>query len=83
MQGYNIHCAKKDVLKELYTSQTTLAQKIILTPLNNEFRSKNLYSSSFTLKNPPEFLKKIRKNQFLASWRGPMVFIHKQKVDYL
>ena len=27
-------------LKELYTSETTLAQKIVLTPLNNEFRLK-------------------------------------------
>ena len=63
-------------LKELYTSETTLAQKIVLTPLNNEFRFKNLYLTSFMLKNPPEFLKKIHKNQFSASWRGLMVFIH-------
>ena len=27
-------------LKELYTSETTLAQKIVLTPLNNEFKLK-------------------------------------------
>ena len=27
-------------LKELYTSETTLAQKIVLTPLNNEFKFK-------------------------------------------
>ena len=32
------------------------------------------------LKNPPEFLKKIYKNQFSASWRGLMAFIHKYKV---
>ena len=25
------------ILKELYTSETTLAQKIVLTPLNNDF----------------------------------------------
>ena len=35
------------------------------------------------LKNPPEFLKKIHKNQFSASWRGLMVFIHIYKVVYL
>ena len=69
-------------LKELYTSETTLAQKIVLAPLNNEFRFKNLYSTSFMLKNPPEFLKKIHKNQFSASWRGLMVFIYKYKVVY-
>ena len=34
------------------------------------------------LKNPPEFLKKIHKNQFSASWRGLMVFIHIYKVVY-
>ena len=28
----------KETLKELYTSETTLAQKIVLTPLNNEFK---------------------------------------------
>ena len=28
------------LLKELYTSETTLAQKIVLTPLNNKFKSK-------------------------------------------
>ena len=27
-------------LKELYTSETTLAQKIVLTPLNNKFELK-------------------------------------------
>ena len=71
-----------DPLKELYTLETTLAQKIVLTPLNNEFRFKNLYSTSFMLKNPPEFLKKIHKNQFSASWRGLMVFTHLYKVVY-
>ena len=69
-------------LKELYTSETTLAQEIVLAPLNNEFRFKDLYSTSFMLKDPPEFLKKIHKNQFLASWRGLMVFMHKSKVVY-
>ena len=70
------------MLKELYTSKTTLAQKIVLTPLDNEFRLKKLYSTSFMLKNPPKFLKKIYKNQFSASLRGLMVFIHIYKVVY-
>ena len=69
-------------LKELYTSETTLAQKIVLAPLNNEFRFKNSYSTSFMLKNPPEFLKKIHKNQFSASWRGLMVFIYIYKLHH-
>ena len=73
---------KKLSLKELYTSQTTLAQKIVLTSLNNEFKLKIWNTTSFMLKNPPEFLKKIHKNQFSASWRGLMVFIHKYKVVY-
>ena len=66
-------------LKELYTSETTLAQKIVFTPLNNEFELKIWNTTSFKLKNPPEFLKKIHKNQYSASWRGLMVFIHKYK----
>ena len=73
---------QKYLLKDLYTSETTLAQKIVLTPLNNEFRLKNLSLTSFMLKNPPEFLKKIHKNQFSASWRGPMVFVFIYKVAY-
>ena len=71
-----------NTLKELYTSETTLAQKIVLAPLNNEFKLKNLYSTSFMLKNPPEFLKKIYKNHFSAFLRGLMAFIHKYKVVY-
>ena len=35
----------KELLKELYTSETTLAQKIVLTPLDNEFALKELYTS--------------------------------------
>ena len=61
---------------ELYTSEATLAQKIVLTPLNNEFELKIWNTTSFMLKNPPIFLKKIYKNQFLASRRGLMVFIY-------
>ena len=70
-------------LKELHTSETTLAQKIVLTLLNNEFKLKIWNTTSFMPKNPPIFLKKIYKNQFLAYWRGLMVFIHKYKVVYL
>ena len=70
-------------LKELNTSETTLAQKIVLTaPWITSLNLKFWNSTSFMLKNPPIFLKKIYKNQFLASWRGLMVFIHKYKVVY-
>ena len=65
------------MLKELYTSKTTLAQKIVLTPLNNEFKLKIWNTTSFMQKNPPIFLKKIYKNQFLASWRGLMEKVSK------
>ena len=73
---------KKIWLKELYTSETTLAQKIVLTTLNNELKLKIWNSTSFMLKNRPIFLKKIYNNQFLASWRGPMVFMYINKVFY-
>ena len=53
---------KRCILKELYTSETTLAQKIVLTPLNNEFVLKIWNSTCFMLKNPPIFLKKIYKS---------------------
>jgi len=69
-------------LKELYTSETTLAQRVVLTPLNNEFKIKIWNSSFFMLKNPPIFLKKICKNQFLAFWRGLIVFMFPNKVFY-
>ena len=72
----------REILKELYTSETTLAQKIVLTLLNNEFKLKIWNTTSFMLKNPPEFLKKIHKNQFSASWRGLMVFIPEYKVNW-
>ena len=60
----SLHFSLSINLKELCTSEITLAQKIVLTPLNNEYRFKNSYLTSFMLKNPPEFLKKIHKNQF-------------------
>ena len=43
-------------LKELYTSETTFAWKIVLTPLNNKFIIKIWNSTSFTLKSPQIFL---------------------------
>ena len=67
-------------LKELYTSESTMTQKIVLTPLNNEFELRIWISTSFMLNNPPILLKKIYKNQFLASWRGLMVFMYINKV---
>ena len=45
-------------LKELYTSETTFALKIVLTPLNNKFIIKIWNSTSFMLKNPQIFLQK-------------------------
>ena len=55
-------------LKELYTSETTLATKIVLTPLNNEFALKIWNSTSFMLKKRHRyFLKKNYKSQILAS----------------
>ena len=58
-----------------------IPQKIVLTPLNNEFGLKK-YSTSFMLKNPPIFLKKIYKNQFLPSLRGLMVLVYIYNVVY-
>ena len=61
----NFFCGLKKwvQLKELYTSESTLAQEIVLTPLNNEFKLKNLNSTSFMLKSPPKYLNKIYKIQ--------------------
>ena len=64
------HCTSR-CLKELYTSETTLAQKIVLTPLNNEFVLKIRYSTPIMQKNPQTFLAKISKVTFravLALW---------------
>ena len=47
---------------ELYTSETTWAKKIVLTPLNNEFMIKIRNSTSFMLKNPQIFLQKKTEN---------------------
>ena len=38
-------CRYNKILKELYTSETTLAQKIVLTPLNDEFVLEIRYST--------------------------------------
>ena len=55
------HTRIDQMLKELYTSETTLAQKIVLTTLNNEFIIKNRNSVSFMLKNPRIFLQKTKQ----------------------
>ena len=52
---------KERLLKELYTSETTWAQKIVLTPLNNEFVLKIRYSTPIMQKNPQTFLQKSQK----------------------
>ena len=41
-----------------------LKPPLVLTPLNNKFRLKNLHSTSFMLKNSPKFLKKSTKSVF-------------------
>ena len=56
-------------LKKFYTSETTLAQKIVLTPLNNEFVLKIRYSTPIMQKNPQTFLAKISKVTFKAVLR--------------
>ena len=58
-------------LKELYTSETTLAQKIVLASLINEFVLEIRYSTPIMQKNPQTFLAKISKVPFravLALW---------------
>ena len=63
-------------LKELYTSETTLAQKTVLTPLNIAFVLKIRYSTPFMQKNPQIFLAKIFEGAFrvvLALWHIKMI----------
>ena len=57
---------KVPFLKELYTSETTLAQKIVLTPVNNELVLEIWYSIPIMQKNPQVFLVKISKVTFRA-----------------
>ena len=64
-----------ELLKELYTSETTLAQKIVLAPLNSEFVLKIRYP--IVQKNPQTFLAKISKVTFRAS--SPSVMVYKYK----
>ena len=53
-------------LKELYTSETTLALKIVLALLISEFVLKIRYSTPIMQKNPHIFLAKISKVTFRA-----------------
>ena len=50
-------------LKELYTSISTLAQKLVLTPLNNEFIVKIQISTLFGRKIRERFRLKNHKSQ--------------------
>ena len=50
-------------LKELYTSISTLAQKLVLTLLNNEFILKNQISTPFGRKIRERFRLKNHKSQ--------------------
>ena len=55
-------------LKELYTSETILAQKIVLTPLNNEFKLKIWkYDLLHAKKSANIFEKKSTKSVFSLS----------------
>ena len=53
-------------LKELYTSISTLAQKLVLTLLNNEFILKILNFNPVRTKNPQIFSLKNHKSQLFA-----------------
>ena len=58
-------------LKELYTSETTFAQKLVLTPLNNKFSVKNSILDLLHTKYPQIFSAKILKEEFrvfLSLW---------------
>ena len=61
---YNTYKCEINInLKELYTSETTLASKIVLTPLNIEFIIKIRNSTSF-MKSANIFAKKTQKGHF-------------------
>ena len=51
-----MHSRYSCILKEFYTLETTLAQKIVLTPQNNEFVLKIQYSTPIMQKNSQTFL---------------------------
>ena len=58
------------MLMELYTSISTLAQKLVLTPLNNKYVLKILESIFLTLKICKYFLIKKQKSYFWVPLRG-------------
>ena len=62
-------------LKELYTSETTLAQKIVLTLLNNEFVLKIRYSTPIMQKSANIFGQNLKSE--LKS--GPSVMMDNYK----
>ena len=77
IKNYFIHKARKwvgkydldyhmDNLKELYTSISTLAQKLVLTFLNNEFISKIRNSTPFGRKIRKQFRLKNHKSKIFA-----------------
>ena len=61
-----IHTYQYVCLKELYTSISTLAQKLVFTLLNNEFISKILNSTPFGRKIRKHFRPKNHKSRFSA-----------------
>ena len=62
------------VLKELYTSETTLAQKIVLTPLNNEFVLKIRYSTPIMQKKSANIFGQNLKSDLES---GPSAMLYK------
>ena len=63
------------ILKELYTSEKTLAQKIVLTPLNNEFVLKIRYSTHHAKKSANIFGQNFKSDL----WSGPSVMVYNYK----
>ena len=63
---YLLLLATNPLLKELYTSISTLAQKVGLTFLNNKFILKILNSTPFGRKIRKHFRTKNHKDRFFA-----------------
>ena len=65
-------------LKELYTSETTLAQKIVLTPLNNKFVLKIRYLTPIMQKRSANIFGQNLKSDLLS---GLSVMVYKIKIS--
>ena len=67
------------ILKELYTSISNLAQKFVLTLLNNKFILKILNSTQFGRKIRKQFRPKNHKSQFSAEVSSFKAFLYNIK----